>query len=268
MSQRPWSELSVEELLVYARAGEAGALGELFRRAQPRLVRWAERRVSPETPGGNRPSDIVQEAELKAFQKFASFEGHSEGEWLAWLKSIVFSRAADLARQATSQKRDESGHLSLDAAEAEGGRAPQRSPSQFTSLQEDVRRLLSNLHQLPKEQCEALSLFHLKAFTVAEVARSMGRSEEAVGSLMQRGLRTLRAQMSGATSGSAEDSPEATAARNAADAALLVYLRRREAGETVDPDAFAAGYPACAEELRGMLHWLERLRELRPPEAA
>ena len=268
MSQRPGSAGSVEELLVRARAGEAGALEELLRRAQPQLARWAARRVSSETPGGNRPSDIVQESAIKAFQKFSSFEGNSEGEWRAWLKRVVFSRAADLTRQASSQKRDESGHLSLDAAEAEGGSAPRRSPSQFTSLQEEVRQLLSNVYRLPKEQCEALSLFHLKAFTVAEVARSMGKSEDAVGSLMQRGLRTLRKQMSGDASGPAEESPEAAAARNAADAALLVYLRRREMGEAVDPDAFAAGYPACAEELRGLLHWLERLRELRPPEAA
>ncbi|MFP2925010.1 sigma-70 family RNA polymerase sigma factor [Pyxidicoccus sp. 3LG] len=268
MSQRRWSEMSVEELLRHARAGEEGALEELFRQSQPKLAMWAARRVSPEMPGGTRPSDVVQESAIKAFQKFSSFEGHSEGEWMTWLKRVVFSRAEDLARQAQSQKRDESGHIALDAAEAEGAKAPQRSPSQVTSYQEEWRQLLASFYQLPEDQREALSLFHLKELTVAEVARSMGKSEDAVGSLMQRGLRTLRKQMTGDASVASEDAPEQVAARNAADAALLVYFRRREAGEDMDPAAFAAENPAATEELRGMLHWLERLRALRPPDAS
>lgn len=268
MTLHSWSGMSVEELLVPARAGEEGALEELFRRAQPKLATWAEQRVSPGTPGGNRPSDIVQESAIKAFQKFATFKGQSEAEWLAWLRSVVFSRAADLARDAKTQKRDESGHLPLEAAGEEGGRAPQLSPSQVTSLQEDVRQLLSSLYLLPDEQREALSLFHLKEYSVAEVARSMGKSKDAVESLMQRGLRAIRKQMRGEESTSDEDSPEAAAARNAADAALLVYIRRRRAGEAVDPNTFASEYPSCAEELRGMLHWLEQLRETCPPNAA
>lgn len=262
MSQRSWSGLSVEELLFHARAGETGALEELFRQSQPKLAHWAEQRVSPDALGGNRPSDIVQESAFKAFQKFASFEGSSEGEWFAWLKKVVSSRVMDLARHAQSKMRDESKTLSMEET-GEEGRDSQRSPSQVSSLQEEKRQLLAGLYQLPEDQREALSLFHLKSFSVAEVARSMGKSPDAVDSLMRRALKSLRKQMQGAPQET--DSPEAVTARNAADVALLAYFRRREAGETVDLAAFCAEYPACADELRGLLHWLEQLAALRPP---
>ncbi|AKJ02440.1 RNA polymerase ECF family sigma subunit [Archangium gephyra] len=266
MSQPKWPELSIEELLTRARAEEKGALEELFRRGKPRLEKWASRQNRPEAPGGNRPSDIVQTSAKRAFEKFSTFKGNSEGEWITWLKSIVLSQSAQLAREALSQKRNDSGNVSLDTEEVEELPAPQHSPSQVTSHQEEWRQLLTHFFHLPEDQNKALSLFHLNELSVAEIAAHLGRSEASVASLMQRGVRTLKERMAGATSGASEDSPEAAAARNAADAALLIYFRRRAAGETLDLNAFASAYPACAEELRGMLHWLEQLRALKPPE--
>ncbi len=51
---------------------------------------------------------------------------------------------------------------------------------------------------------------------------------------------------------------------DAAAEALLAYLQRRDAGKRVEPEVFIAEYPACAEELRAMLQWIERLQALRP----
>jgi RNA polymerase sigma-70 factor (ECF subfamily) len=203
---------------------------------------------------------------LRAFEKFSTFKGSSEGEWFAWLKRVVFSQSTRLAREALSQKRDDSGNLSLDTDEAEGTPAPQHSPSQVTFNQEEWRQLLRNFYLLPEDQREALSLFHLEDLSVAEIAKLMKRSETSVGSLMQRGVRTLKERMASDMSPASKDSPESAAVRNAADAALLIYFRRRGAGENLDVNAFAAEHPTCAEELRGLLHWLERLRALKPPE--
>lgn len=264
MNQPTWSELSVEELLARAREEEKGALEELLRRSQSKLEKWAEQHVSSEAPGGNRPSDVVQVSALRAFKKFSTFKGTSEGELWAWLKRVLLSQAAQMAREALSQKRDDSGNISLDTEEAEGIPAPQRSPSQFTSQQEGTRQVLTAFARLPDDQREALRLFHLEELPVAEVARLMGRSEASVSSLMQRGLKTARALMAGNTSTPPEVSPEQAAVWNAVDMALLAYFRRRSAGESLDPNAFSAEYPSCAEELRGILHWLEMLRASKP----
>ncbi len=268
MSQPEWPALSVEELLARARAGEQGALEELFRRSQPQLSRWASQYTGADAPGGTRPSDVVQVSALRAFEKFQAFQGSSEGQWFAWLKRVVFSQAAQLAREALSQKRDDSGNLSLDTQEAEGTPASQPSPSHISASQEEWRQVLAAFFQLTEGQREALSLFHLKGYPAAEVARRMGKSEAAVNSLVQRGAQALAERMAQVRSAEPGDSPEAVAVRNAADAALLVYFRRREAGDIPDPDTFAAEYPLCTEELRRMLHWLERLRALAPPEDA
>jgi RNA polymerase sigma-70 factor (ECF subfamily) len=257
MGQPTLSELSIEELLRRAREGDERALEELFRQCQRELDGWAAQRASQERTGSPRPSDISQEAALRALKRFSTFKGGTKGEWLSWLKSIVFTQAEQLRREERRQKRDTSGILPLDADEAQAVPALQRSPSQFTSTREEWRHVLANFSQLLDDQREALQLYYLKELQVAEVARRMGRSEDSVASLLQRGLRALRDRMAGVASAEREDPPRLTAA-------FLDYLRRREAGESLDPEAFAAEHPDCADELRSMLHWVEQLQALRP----
>jgi RNA polymerase sigma-70 factor (ECF subfamily) len=254
----PLSALPIEGLLQRARQGEPAALEELFRRCQHQLEHWASPYAS--APAGVRPSDISQEAAQRAFQRFASFRGTTEGEWFAWFKRIFLNQAAELLREAGREQHaaptiplDEEAELEVPAS--------QHSPSQHTAQREEWRELLAHLSRLPESQREAIRLYYLKELRVAEVARELGKSEDAVASLLQRGLSTLRQRMAGAAG------PEPEGA-SAVAAAFRAYLRRREAGEAVEPGSFAAEHPDCADELRGMLHWVERLQALRPSSPA
>ncbi|WP_309895186.1 sigma-70 family RNA polymerase sigma factor [Archangium sp.] len=264
MSSSTPAELSIEALLHRVREGERGAWEELLRHSQADLDKWAARRIKDASPGGIRPSDVSQEAALGAFQRFASFRGTSEGEWRVWLEQVLQSRFVDLLRKAGTQKRDDGGALPLDAPEAQGVPAPQRSPSQVSFDLEEWRRLLTYFYELPDAQRDALSLHFLHGSTSVEIARRLGISKDAVESLWGRGLRALRARMEGTADVESEDNPEAVLTRNQVDAALSVYFRRREEGRPLDADTFAADYPECADELRGLLHWLEKLRALQP----
>jgi RNA polymerase sigma-70 factor, ECF subfamily len=266
MSGLPLTELSIEELLRRVRAEEEGAWEELFRRSQEPLNAWASQRVADVLPGGARPSDVSQEAALRAFEQFSQFKGQTKEEWFAWLKQVLSSQWANLLRQAQSQKRDDSKHLPLDAPEAQAQPTPQPTPSQVTAHEEQWRQLLTAFHALGADQGRALSLFYVKDLTVAEIAQSMGKSRDAVESLMQRGLRALKAHMAGQTEPGPGENVEEARTVNAVDAALRVYFRRREAGEDVDLESFVAGYPDCADELRSLLTWMEQLRALRPPD--
>jgi RNA polymerase sigma-70 factor, ECF subfamily len=266
MSGLPLTELSIEELLRRVRAQEEGAWEELFRRSQGQLDAWARQRVVNMLPGGARPSDVSQDAALRAFEQFSQFKGQSEGEWFAWLKRVLASQWVDVIRQAQSQKRDDSNHLPLDTPEAQAQPTSQRSPSQVTAHDEQWRQLLAAFHQLREDQGRALALFYVKGLSMDEIAQAMDRSREAVESLVQRGVKALKALMAGqAEPGPGEDSGSARAV-NVVDAALLAYLRRREAGEEVALEPFVAGYPDCADELRSLLTWVEQLRALRPPD--
>ncbi|NRD53379.1 sigma-70 family RNA polymerase sigma factor [Corallococcus exiguus] len=258
------TEASIEELIHRARTGEPKALEVLLKRCQPALRKWSTARVGDGLPGGARVSDVVQESALRAFEKFSTFRGQSEGEWMTWLRRVVASQASSLVRAAQTDKRDAGDVQALD----ETAVAPGQSPSQFSSQQEEWRRLLTNFYGLPDDQRRALSLFHLKDLSVAEVADQMGRSPTAIESLMQRGMKTLRERMRGVEAPDAPMSLQEAQLHNAVDAAVLVYLRRCSAGERVDPEVFAASHPECADELRGMLHWMEQLRALKPPEAS
>lgn len=255
MGPRPLSELSFEELLQRARAQEAKALEALFLRCQDTLERWSEQQAAREQSAATRPSDISQQASLQVFKHFSSFKGQTEGEWFAWVKSIVLTQAHQLRRTARRQTGNTSGALPLDADEVQEVPALQHSPSQLTLHKEEWYWLLESLSELLDDQREALRLYYLKELRVAEVARRMSKTQDAVSSLLQRGLTALRNRMNGETREEPEPAPPVTAA-------FLVYLKRREAGEAVDPEAFAAEHPDCAAELRSLLAWVEPLREL------
>jgi RNA polymerase sigma-70 factor (ECF subfamily) len=255
MGPQRLSDLSFEELLQRARLQEEGTLEELFRRCQTELDHWASQQAAQEWSGSPRPSDISQEARLRAYQRFSTFKGHTKGEWFAWVKSIVFTQARQLLREERRQAGRTHGALPLDIEEAQEVPAPQRSPSQFTSHQEQWRLVLKSLSELREEQREALRLFYMKELRVAEVAHQMGKTQQAVSSLLQRGLLALKDRMAGETSTEVEAAAPLTAA-------FRIYLERREAGQAVDPEAFAAEFPDCANELRSMLRWVVPLRGL------
>jgi RNA polymerase sigma-70 factor (ECF subfamily) len=255
MGPPPLLELSDEELIRRARAGEEGAIEELLRRCQ-RSLKGASRRATKGQPGSVSPSEVSQEAAIKAFRRFSTFKGSTKGELLNWFKRIATRQAAQLLRDEQRKKRGAPGALLLDTAEALEVPAPQRSPSQFTARREEWFQLQKILSQLPEDQCEALRFFYIEGMSVKEVSRHMKRTEASVGSLLQRGLKTLRARM-------AEKPDTEVEGRPPVDAAFRVYLKRREAGGAVDPDTFAAEFPDCADELRELLHWMERLQALR-----
>ena len=50
-------------------------------------------------------SDVVQETMVEAFQEFERFRGHTKGEWMAWLRSILLAKANRLRRFHGAQKR-------------------------------------------------------------------------------------------------------------------------------------------------------------------
>lgn len=257
MSHDKHRAASMEELIERARAGDQEALDELFRRSQTRLAVWAAQRLKGAQVGIARPSDIAQDTAARAFQKFMMFEGREEVEWNAWLRSILITRIAQTHRDAHRTKRDERATSSLDDPEELPAR--EKSQSQAASHQEEQRRLIAHLSQLSPDQGEAISLYYLHERSVAEVALDMNRTDAAIGGLLQRGMKALRRSMNNDPAPSSDEAPEDLELLYEAEAAFLSYLRRRDSGKNVDREAFLAQHPRCANELRPMLDWTERI---------
>jgi len=248
----------VEVLLRRARDGDELALNELFRLARKAFEDLASRRAARVQSGSARPSDIAQESVLRALHGFWKFKGTTRAEWFAWLQRIFRNHVAQSLRDSRRKKRGPPVRATLDDPEALEVRSAQKSPSQAAALEEDWHLLFSKLYELPDEQRDAVWLCHIKELPVSEVARRLGKTEGAIAGLLHRGLEALRVRVKG-TGGL-----DARSANPEAVAAFLEYLRRRDVGESIDPETFAARYSSCGDELRAMLHWSERLRALRP----
>ena len=127
-------------------------------------------------------SDLVQETFLDAHRNFAGFRGGSEAELIAWLRTILAAKLADLMRRYfATQGRDvrlereiqdalDQSSVLLDRALA----APHSSPSQQAVRREQGVLLADALDQLPEAYREVLVLRHLEGLPFPEVARRMG----------------------------------------------------------------------------------------------
>jgi RNA polymerase sigma-70 factor (ECF subfamily) len=145
------------------------------------------------------PSDVAQEALLKAHQALGQFRGRTDAEMAGWLRQILANALADALRRYTTGARDVAQERSLQAAleqssaRLEGWLAAEgSSPPEQAARQEQLLRLAGALAGLPEDQRRAVELRHLRGGTVAEVAGQMGRSKEAVAKLLLRGVARLR----------------------------------------------------------------------------
>lgn len=144
-------------------------------------------------------SDLVQQTLLLAHQKGAQFRGRTEGEWKAWLRSILANNLKNKLEEFGSQKRDLARERPLQAALDDTSArldawlaAEQPSPSDEAMRYEQLQRLAVGLKELPDDQREALELRHLEDCSIDEISRRMARTDAAVAGLLRRGLKRLR----------------------------------------------------------------------------
>jgi RNA polymerase sigma-70 factor (ECF subfamily) len=163
------------------------------------LLLLARLQLDPRWQAKLDPADIVQQTLLQAHQGRDQFRGQTAAEQAAWLRQILARVLANVARDLGRAKRDTGRERSLEAALEESSArleawlaAEQSSPSESVERHERLLRLAEALAQLPKDQREAVTLHHLQGWSLAELAKHLGRSEAAVAGLLQRGFKKLR----------------------------------------------------------------------------
>lgn len=148
-------------------------------------------------------SDLVQQTLLAAHRAIGEFRGTTPEEMAAWLRQILARNMAHAVRDLHRDKRDIDRERSLEAllsqssARLEGWlAADQSSPSQRAERNEQMLRLANAVESLPDAQRDAIALHYWQGWSPTEIASHLGRSPAAVGGLLHRGLRTLRAVLS------------------------------------------------------------------------
>jgi RNA polymerase sigma-70 factor (ECF subfamily) len=150
-------------------------------------------------------SDLVQETLLEAHRHLPHFRGHSERQFVVWLREIMAAKLANLVRHYYGTQgrdirleRELGAHLDqssqlLDGGLVDGG----SSPSQQAAHREQAVLLAAALERLPADYRDVLVLRHFHELPFAEIGRRLGRSVDSVEKLWVRGLARLRQLMGG-----------------------------------------------------------------------
>jgi RNA polymerase sigma-70 factor (ECF subfamily) len=161
----------------------------------------ARLQLSPPLQRKLDPSDVVQQTLLKAHQNLPQFRGKTDGELVAWLRTILANHLADVVRrnrpgreaglEQTLERGIEQSSIRLERwLAAEGS-----SPSEHAIRQEQLVKLSEALARLPEDQRTALELKHLQGYSVEVISQQMDRTKSAVGGLLRRGMKNLRELM-------------------------------------------------------------------------
>ena len=148
------------------------------------------------------PSDLVQQALLRAHQASTEFRGTTAAEMAGWLRRILARTLADALRDLGRERRDVSRERSLETALDQSSARLERwledsglAPGDAAERNEQLLRLADALAGLPEPQRRAVLLRYYEGFSVPEIGRRLNRSRAGVASLLRRGLARLREQL-------------------------------------------------------------------------
>jgi RNA polymerase sigma-70 factor (subfamily 1) len=179
-----------EDLVRQAQAGDESALTVLMQRYQALLTHHAERQL----PDSLRPrvstADVVQEAQIVAYERHREFEDRGGGSFRNWLLKIVDLKVKEVLRthMATAKRaqgREVVKRTNVRTAYFVSGNP---SPSQVAvgdEVQEIARRAMNTL---PEDYRQVLRLAREQGLSLREAAACMGRSREATKKLYGRAL--------------------------------------------------------------------------------
>jgi RNA polymerase sigma-70 factor (ECF subfamily) len=194
------NDLDITALIAASRRGDEEAKAVLLGCFRPYLRLLSDLHVRPLLQAKFDASDIVQETCLQAAVSLDEFQGDNEQQFAAWLRQIMANRGAWMARKYLgTEKRDvrleqrlqnQLEQSSIDIAKF----IPDRNstPSEQVMRRERSVLLADAMDQVQGEQREVLIMHGLQGKSIAEVAKSMRRSEASVWKLWARGLQALR----------------------------------------------------------------------------
>ena len=171
---------------------------ELFR---GQLLLLAKKQWGHVLQAWGEPSDVVQLTLLEAHNKLGTFKGETTPAFVDWLRRILLNNMLDVIRATRCGMRDYKKKTSLTILELSSAifgvnlAYDDPSPSRLAIHEEELNSLADALERLLPDQREAITLHHLWGLTSKETAEMMGRSTQAVGGLLHRGLKALREQM-------------------------------------------------------------------------
>lgn len=184
-----------------AREGDGAALEGLLCSIHDRLGGRAARKIGPEWQGRIDPDDLVQETYIQAVADIGSFAYAGEESFYHWCATILDHRFIDAVRRIRAKKRGE-GRVAVTAGAMSrhesflGQCMPDlNTPSIAPRRREAVAAMMVAIARLEPDQRTVVQRLMLDQEPIAEIAREMGRSEDAVRRMGSRAMEKLRGAM-------------------------------------------------------------------------
>jgi RNA polymerase sigma-70 factor (ECF subfamily) len=176
------SETSERQLINRARAGDAGAFGQLVRTHAP-----VAKRMAVLWGAGVEADDVVQESFVKAHAALARFR--EEGNFRAWLLSIVHNETRN-ARRSRGRRAVRDEHAGFPVAEL------RFDPEAETLSAARREELLARVRALPPQLREVVASRYLLELSEAETVAVLAIPAGTVKSRLHRALAILREEVS------------------------------------------------------------------------
>lgn len=178
-----------------AAPGDQATVDRLLERHLPAVRAFVRVHLGPRLRARESASDVVQSVCRELLTHRGRFQHGGEQGFAAWLFTTARRKIANRVRDLDRDKRDprrEAGQL-VDGDLADLGVAYARisSPSGKALRAEEIARLEAAMDRLPAPQAEVISLAHLVGLSRAEIGVRMGKSEEAVRTLLHRAMARL-----------------------------------------------------------------------------
>jgi len=191
---------SSAELLRRAREGNADAAGAVMELYRGYLTILARTQIGRRLQGKADPADLVQETFLEAHKHIGRFRGHSEIEFLSWLRTILAAVVSNhvrhyLGTQQRDARLEKALVVELDNTSGvlqRGLMAADSTPSRQAANREALILLANALEQLPDDYRQVIMLRHLEGLPFADVAVRMNRTVASVQNLWVRALKRMK----------------------------------------------------------------------------
>ncbi len=148
------------------------------------------------------PSDIAQEALLRAHKAIQQYRGNSVPELRSWLRQILVNLLKDKGRTLSGPAHDVDLEqafeqaLCLSSARLEAWLcASSLGPEAQTEREEQLDRIARAINSLPEDQRTAVEDFYIHGYKTRDIAQRMGPTQNAVGALITRGVTTIREKL-------------------------------------------------------------------------
>ena len=171
-----------ESIIRRAKQHDQMALTQLYEENFDKIYRYIVLKIGEKTEA----EDMTQQVFLKAFKNISTYK-YQGLPFSSWLYRIAHNQIVDYFR-----KKSKRATVPLDESLAAGD----SDPSQEVELSLDIEDLSRATKRLSKAQQEVISLRFAGEFSIAQVARMMGKSEGAIKALQHSAIISLRKVMS------------------------------------------------------------------------